>query len=77
VTLLPTAFSRAERAPSAREAAIFLDLADQVLERFPPQILLMYGGHPACLELMRRARTKGTAVVFRLHNFGGSAAGGP
>jgi glycosyltransferase involved in cell wall biosynthesis len=70
VTLLPTAFSRAERAPSAREAAIFLDLAEQVLERFRPQILLTYGGHAACLELMRRARAKGVAVVFHLHNFG-------
>jgi hypothetical protein len=40
VTLLPTAFSRAERAPSPREAAIFLDLAEQAFERFRPQILL-------------------------------------
>jgi glycosyltransferase involved in cell wall biosynthesis len=70
VTLLPTAFSRAERAPSAREGAIFLDLAEQVLERFQPQVLLTYGGHPACLELMRRARARGVAVVFHLHNFG-------
>jgi glycosyltransferase involved in cell wall biosynthesis len=70
VTLLPTAFSRAERAPSPREAAIFLDLAEQVLERFQPEILLTYGGHPACLELMRRARAKGIVVVFHLHNFG-------
>ena len=69
-TLLPTAFSRAERAPSPREGAIFLDLADQALERFRPQILLTYGGHPACLELMRRTRAKGIAVVFHLHNFG-------
>ena len=70
VTLLPTAFSRAERAPSPGEAAIFLDLADQVLERFQPQTLLTYGGHPACLELMRRARARGISVVFHLHNFG-------
>jgi glycosyltransferase involved in cell wall biosynthesis len=70
VTLLPTAFSRAERAPSPREAALFLDLAEQVLERFRPEILLIYGGHPSCLELMRRARAKGVAVVFHLHNFG-------
>ena len=41
-----------------------------MLERFQPQILLTYGGHPACLELMRRARAKGVAVVFHLHNFG-------
>jgi glycosyltransferase involved in cell wall biosynthesis len=70
VTLMPTAFSRAERAPSQREGAIFLDLADQVLDRFRPQILLTYGGHPAGLELMRRAKSRGIAVVFHLHNFG-------
>ncbi|MFI5456414.1 MAG: glycosyltransferase [Isosphaerales bacterium] len=69
VTLLPTAFSRAERAPSPREAGIFLDLADQVLDRFQPHVLLTYGGHPVCLELMRRARARGVAVVFHLHNF--------
>jgi glycosyltransferase involved in cell wall biosynthesis len=69
-TLLPTAFSRAERAPNPREAAIFIDLAEQVLDRFKPEILLTYGGHPACLELMRRARAKGIAAVFHLHNFG-------
>jgi glycosyltransferase involved in cell wall biosynthesis len=33
-------------------------------------VLLTYGGHPACLELMRRARMKSIAVVFHLHNFG-------
>ena len=70
VTLLPTSSSRSERAPSPREAGIFLDLADQVLERFRPEILLTYGGHPVSLELMRRARAKGIAVVFHLHNFG-------
>ena len=64
VTLLPTAFSRAERAPSPREAAIFLDLAEQVLERFRPQVLLTYGGHPVSLELMRRARARGIAGRF-------------
>ena len=70
LTLLPTAYSRPERAPNNREAALFLDLADQVLDRFRPEILLTYGGHPAGRELMRRARAKGAAVVFHLHNFG-------
>ena len=54
VTLLPTASSRAERSPDPREGTVFLDLADQVLDRFQPDVLLTYGGHPACLELMRR-----------------------
>jgi len=70
VTLLPTAHSRAERAPSQYEAALFLDLAGQVLNRFKPQVLLTYGGHPVSLELMRRAKAAGVAVVFHLHNFG-------
>ncbi len=69
LTLLPTAFSRAERAPGPREGAMFLDLADQVLDRFAPEVLLTYGGHPVCLELMRRAKARGVAVVFHLHNF--------
>ena len=33
-------------------------------------MLLTYGGHPASLELMRRARLRGIAVVSNLHNFG-------
>ncbi len=70
VTLMPTSSSRAERSPNPREGAIFLDLADQVCERFQPQVLLTYGGHPVSLELMRRARARGIAVVFHLHNFG-------
>lgn len=70
VTLLPTASSRAERSPDRCETETFLDLAEQVLDRFRPDVLLTYGGHPASLELMRRARARGVAVVFHLHNFG-------
>ncbi len=70
LTLLPTAYSRPERAPSNREAGLFLDLADQVLDRFRPEVLLTFGGHPVSRELMHRARAKGAAVVFHLHNFG-------
>jgi glycosyltransferase involved in cell wall biosynthesis len=69
VTLLPTASSRADKSPSARESAMFLDVACQVFQRFRPDVLLIYGGHPACLELMRRAHALGIAVVFHLHNF--------
>jgi hypothetical protein len=47
----------------------FLDLADQVLEQFRPEVLLTYGGRPASLELMRRTRLRGIAVAFHLHNF--------
>jgi glycosyltransferase involved in cell wall biosynthesis len=69
VTLLPTASTRPERAPSQDEGWTFLDLADQVRDRFRPQALLTYGGHPAGLELMRRARQRGIPVAFHLHNF--------
>ncbi len=56
VTLMPTVSSRAERSPDPRESTIFLELAEQVFDRFKPQVLLTYGGHPASLELMRQAR---------------------
>jgi glycosyltransferase involved in cell wall biosynthesis len=69
VTLLPTASSRPERAPDAGESRALLDLADQVLARFRPQAVFTYGGHPANLALMARARQRGSAVVFHLHNF--------
>lgn len=69
VTLLPTASSRIEHSPDRAESVAFLDMADQILERFRPQVLLTYGGHPANLELMARARRRGIAVVFYLHNF--------
>jgi glycosyltransferase involved in cell wall biosynthesis len=69
VTLLPTSSSRAGRSPSPREGAIFLELVGQVLERFRPNALLTYGGHPVSLELMRRARQRKIPVVFHLHNF--------
>jgi glycosyltransferase involved in cell wall biosynthesis len=49
---------------------MFIDLATTVLDRFRPDILLTYGGHPASRSLMLKARARGTAVVFHLHNFG-------
>ncbi|MDR3623059.1 MAG: glycosyltransferase [Paludisphaera borealis] len=69
LTLLPTSSSRIERSPTPAEAGVFLDLADQAFDRFRPQALLTYGGHPVSLELMARARKRGIAVVFHLHNF--------
>ncbi len=56
VTLMPTVSSRAEQSPDVQEAATFLDLPEQVFDRIKPDVLLTYGGHPASLELMRRAR---------------------
>src|SRR4029079_15243978 len=68
VTLIPTASSRAERSPAMQESARFPDQADQVLERFRPHVLLIYGGHPVCLGLVRGTRMKSVAVVFLLHH---------
>jgi glycosyltransferase involved in cell wall biosynthesis len=70
ITLLPVASSRGERSPSREEGAVFLELASRVLDRFRPEVLLTYGGHPANLRLMAEARRRGIAVVFHLHNFG-------
>jgi hypothetical protein len=66
VTALPTASSRPERAPDPCKSGLFLQLAELVLDRFRPDVLLTYGGHPASLELMRRARLRGIAEVFHL-----------
>jgi hypothetical protein len=40
VTIMPTVSSRAERSPDPRETAIFLELAEQVFDRFKPEVLL-------------------------------------
>ncbi len=69
VTLLPTASSRFERAPTPEEAGNWLNLAEQALDRFRPQIVLTYGGHPASIAMTERARRRGIPVVFHLHNF--------
>ena len=50
VTLLPTSSTRAERSPDPRESALLLDLADQVLDRFWPQALVICGGHSASVS---------------------------
>jgi len=69
VTLLATRSSRPDVSPDPAEAADWLALAEAALARFRPQVLLAYGGHPAGLELMRRARARGVATAFHLHNF--------
>jgi glycosyltransferase involved in cell wall biosynthesis len=70
VTLLPTSSSHPPHAPSPDEARAFFDLAMQAIDRFRPDLILTYGGHPASLELMAQARRRRIAVVFHLHNFG-------
>jgi hypothetical protein len=61
--------SRAERSPDPQEATILLELAEQGIDRFRPEVLVRYGAHTASVELMRRARLRGIAVVFQLHHF--------
>jgi len=51
---------------------MFLELVDHVFDRFKPDVLLTYGGHPASLELMRRARKVAGAECPRRAGFGGA-----
>ena len=69
ITIVPTASSRFEQAPSPDEARIWLELADQVFERFRPQVVLTYGGHPASVAMIEHAHRRKIPVVFHLHNF--------
>ena len=66
--LLPTPAAVPNRAPQPARGVVFLDLAEQVLERFRPDVLLTYGGNPVCLELMPGSGER-VPVVFHLHNF--------
>jgi hypothetical protein len=66
VTLMLTASSRAKRSPDHHEGPVFLDLADQVLDRFRPDVLLTYGGHPAA-ELQS---SEDTAPISELVRYG-------
>jgi glycosyltransferase involved in cell wall biosynthesis len=55
-------------APSLQDGAAFLAVYQQVLDDFQPHVLLTYGGHAQASNLMARARRRGAAVVFALHN---------
>jgi glycosyltransferase involved in cell wall biosynthesis len=46
----------------------FLRLFDEVLNRFRPDVLVNYGGGPLAHQIRARARARGIAVVFALHN---------
>lgn len=48
----------------------FLRLFDEVLGRFRPDVLVNYGGNGLAQQIRARARARGIAVVFALHNFG-------
>ncbi len=68
-TIVPTQSSRADRSPTHAESIAFLDLYEVILDRFQPDLVLTYGGHPVGIELMKRARKRNIAVVFQIHNF--------
>jgi glycosyltransferase involved in cell wall biosynthesis len=55
--------------PEADECAGFLRLLDATLDRFRPHVLVGYGGSRIQCEAFRRARDRGIATVFTLHNF--------
>ena len=44
-------------------------LFESTLDRFRPDVMTTYGGDPLTLHLIKRARLKGAAVAFALHNF--------
>lgn len=68
-TVLPIEPPDAGPSPNRTESEAYLSLVDQAVERFRPQALLTYGGHPANLEMIRRVRQRGIPVGFFLHNF--------
>ena len=56
-------------APDESEREDFLRLYECVLERFQPDALVTFGGDILAREIRVRARARGIAVVFALHNF--------
>jgi tetratricopeptide (TPR) repeat protein/glycosyltransferase involved in cell wall biosynthesis len=50
------------------EGTHFLNLFEQVLDHFSPNILLTYGGNWVAKEIIARAKRRGIAIVFALHN---------
>ncbi|MDR3618425.1 MAG: class I SAM-dependent methyltransferase [Paludisphaera borealis] len=55
--------------PGDRETSEFLALFEEALDRFRPEILVTYGGDALTVDLIARARDRGVATVFALHNF--------
>jgi len=55
--------------PGDEECTEFLRLLDATLDRFRPDVLIGYGGSRIAAEGFRRARARGIATVFTLHNF--------
>jgi glycosyltransferase involved in cell wall biosynthesis len=69
VTVIATRYNDPAR-PNRRESAQFLQLFDDALVQFRPDLVLTYGGHPALREALRRAREQAVTTVFTLRNYG-------
>jgi glycosyltransferase involved in cell wall biosynthesis len=68
ITVMAT--STVWRAPTDEECREFLRLYDEVWEQRPPDVGVTYGDRQPILEVLRRARARGAATVFPLHNLG-------
>ena len=55
--------------PDDAESREFLAALDQTITRFRPDVLLTFGGDQLAHAIRARARRRGLAVVFALHNF--------
>jgi glycosyltransferase involved in cell wall biosynthesis len=55
--------------PTQPEGFCFVALYERVLNLFRPDVVLTYGGHWVCQDVMARAQRRGISVVFGLFNF--------
>jgi glycosyltransferase involved in cell wall biosynthesis len=55
--------------PEEPEISGFLGLLEGVLDKFRPDVLVIFGGDSLAEEIRRCARARGIAVVFALHDF--------
>ncbi len=69
VTLYEPLAHRPGILPIRAGADDFLRVLDGVMDRFRPDLLLTYGGDDLAREVIARAKRRGLAVVFCLHNF--------
>src|SRR5437868_3341226 len=61
--------ARRFEAGTCPDGASFLALYERVLERYMPNLVLIYGGDWVTKEIMALAKRRGIPVVFALHNF--------
>jgi glycosyltransferase involved in cell wall biosynthesis len=55
--------------PDESECREFLGLFEGVLDEFRPDVVINFGGDALAAAIRHRARIRGAAVVFALHNF--------